>query len=96
MTQPTCWKGDEIWGLTACDGPFDGTMTIDGKERTFHSYTARGVTKGDIRDDGTGLGDTTRRSGLANLRHRAEHHGGDLTVDSDPDGTRLTWSVPVG
>ena len=50
----------------------------------------------DVRDDGTGIGDTTRRSGLANLRHRAEHHGGDLTVDSGPDGTRLIWNVPVG
>ena len=50
----------------------------------------------DVRDNGTGIGDTTRRSGLANLRHRAEHHGGDLSVDSGPDGTRLAWSVPLG
>jgi signal transduction histidine kinase len=49
-----------------------------------------------VRDNGTGIGDTTRRSGLANLRHRAEHHGGDLTVGSGRDGTRLIWSVPVG
>jgi signal transduction histidine kinase len=49
-----------------------------------------------VRDNGTGIGDTTRRSGLANLRHRAELHGGDLTVDSSPDGTRLIWNVPVG
>ena len=50
----------------------------------------------DIRDDGSGLGDTTRRSGLANLRHRAERHGGALTVDSGPAGTRLVWTVPSG
>ena len=31
--------GDDIWGLTACDGP--------------HDYAARGATEGDIRDDGT-------------------------------------------
>jgi signal transduction histidine kinase len=49
-----------------------------------------------VRDNGTGIGDTTRRSGLANLLHRAEHHGGDLSVDSGPDGTRLAWSVPLG
>jgi signal transduction histidine kinase len=48
-----------------------------------------------IGDNGTGIGDTTRRSGLANLRHRAEGHGGTLDVDSGPDGTRLTWSVPL-
>ncbi len=45
--------GPEIWGLTACDGPMDATIVIDGHPRTFHSYTARGATEGDIRDDGT-------------------------------------------
>jgi signal transduction histidine kinase len=49
----------------------------------------------DVRDDGGGMGETTRRSGLANLRHRAERHGGTLAVDSGSDGTRLTWSVPL-
>ena len=34
----------------------------------------------DIRDDGTGLGATTRRSGLTNLRHRAQRHGGTLIL----------------
>jgi signal transduction histidine kinase len=49
----------------------------------------------DIRDDGTGLGDTTRRSGLTNLRHRAQHHGGTLTLTRrDPAGTLLSWSIP--
>ena len=50
----------------------------------------------DVRDDGSGIGDTTRRSGLANLRHRAERHGGALTVNSGPTGTRLVWTVPFG
>jgi signal transduction histidine kinase len=50
----------------------------------------------DIRDNGTGLGDTTRRSGLANMHHRAEHHHGTFTVTShDPTGTHLSWSVPL-
>ena len=49
----------------------------------------------DIRDDGIGLGATTRRSGLANLRRRAEHHGGTLTLaPRDPTGTWLSWSIP--
>ena len=49
----------------------------------------------DIRDDGTGLGATTRRSGLTNLRHRAQHHGGTLTLTPrDPTGTWLSWSIP--
>ena len=45
--------GATIWGLTACDGPMDATITIDGRARTFHSYTARGATQDDVRDDGT-------------------------------------------
>jgi len=46
------WVGysSEIWGLTACDGPGDFRQTIDGVEREFFSYSARGP--GD-RDDGT-------------------------------------------
>ena len=50
----------------------------------------------EVHDDGSGMGDTNRRSGLANLRHRAERHGGALTVDSGPAGTRLVWTVPSG
>lgn len=55
VENPNGWRdyGDAIWGLTACDGPMDATVTIDGRERTFHSYHARGATKDDIRDDGT-------------------------------------------
>ena len=45
--------GDRIWGLTACDGPMDATLTIDGRRRTFYGYAARGATDGEIRDDGT-------------------------------------------
>ena len=45
--------GENIWGLTACDGPMDATITIDGRQRTFQSYHARGATEGEIRDDGT-------------------------------------------
>ena len=47
-------------------------------------------------DDGTGIRATGRRSGLANLQTRAEHHRGTLTVAPlDPAGTRLSWSVPI-
>jgi signal transduction histidine kinase len=50
----------------------------------------------DLRDDGVGLGASTRRSGLANLRRRAEQRGGTFTVqDVEPRGTRLVWSVPL-
>ncbi|MGI8626840.1 MAG: sensor histidine kinase [Geodermatophilaceae bacterium] len=56
-----------------------------------------------VSDDGIGLGDTQRRSGLANLRQRAELNGGSFTVatgrsdDSPPthEGTRLRWTIPL-
>jgi hypothetical protein len=62
IENPGRWKdyGPTIWGLTACDGP--GDTTIDG--RTYHSYTARGATGGDIRDDGT-IAPTAAASSIA-------------------------------
>ena len=50
----------------------------------------------EVRDDGVGPGSTDRRSGLDNLRRRAERHGGafDLTP-GDPAGTCLRWTVPL-
>ncbi|WP_165400119.1 sensor histidine kinase [Motilibacter rhizosphaerae] len=56
-----------------------------------------------VDDDGAGLGATQRRSGLDNLRRRAEAHGGHLALDRpatapgrDPaPGTRLRWTVPL-
>jgi len=45
--------GDRIWGLTACDGPMDATLTIDGRRRTFYGYAARGASATEVRDDGT-------------------------------------------
>ena len=48
-----------------------------------------------VSDDGIGLGPTTRRSGLANLRRRAERRGGTLTLTQrQPTGTRPCWSIP--
>ncbi len=49
-----------------------------------------------VQDNGRGLGDTTRNSGLGNMRQRAEHHGGTFRIASAPDtGTRLEWQVPL-
>ncbi|QGZ94788.1 glucoamylase family protein [Terricaulis silvestris] len=42
--------GARIFGLTACDGPGDFVLEVDGRRREFFSYSARGP--GD-RDDGT-------------------------------------------
>jgi hypothetical protein len=43
--------GELCWGITASDGPGDGTRTIDGVERRFFDYLAREVPNGP--DDGT-------------------------------------------
>lgn len=49
-----------------------------------------------VQDNGSGIGETGRRSGLANLRHRAEALGGQLTLGQrDEGGTRLEWRVPL-
>lgn len=55
IRNPMQWRGygADIWGLTASDGPFDRTVTIDGRPRTFHSYWARGVSTAEHNDDGT-------------------------------------------
>jgi hypothetical protein len=45
--------GDSLWGLTACDGPVDRTVTIGGRERTFRTYAARGASFTEVIDDGT-------------------------------------------
>jgi len=55
IANPGAWRGysSAIWGLTACDGPANTTLTLDGRSREFHTYWARGAGLGDIRDDGT-------------------------------------------
>jgi signal transduction histidine kinase len=50
-----------------------------------------------VRDDGVGMPATARHSGLANIRRRAERHGGAFDVTAvHPNGTCLSWSVPHG
>jgi len=61
----------------------------------------------EISDDGRGLGETTRRSGLDNLRRRAEARGGRFDITSPwpepseqpaappPGGTQLLWTIPL-
>jgi signal transduction histidine kinase len=57
-----------------------------------------------ITDDGVGvgLGESERRSGLDNLRQRANRHGGSFVIakgipsgTSTREGTRLQWTIPL-
>jgi hypothetical protein len=52
LRNPMQWKGygSRLWGLSACDGPADVTVQVEGRSRTFRTYSARGP--GDF-DDGT-------------------------------------------
>ena len=52
MANPSGWKGygDDIWGLTACDGPGNIRHDYRGQPRRFRGYAARGPGS---RDDGT-------------------------------------------
>ena len=55
IANPGAWRGytKDVWGLTACDGPANVTLTLAGRSRQFHTYNARGAALGDERDDGT-------------------------------------------
>lgn len=52
LANPEGWTGygPRLWGLTACDGPADVTLTIDGRARRFRTYAGRGAGRF---DDGT-------------------------------------------
>jgi signal transduction histidine kinase len=64
-------------------------------ELSIHATTARLTVT--VSDDGVGVGDDDRRSGLENLRERAESRHGSMAVAEVPDlgGTTLVWTVPI-
>jgi len=55
ISNPKHWLGYHTnqWGLTACDGPAMKIMTLDGRQRQFYDYKARGAASIQIVDDGT-------------------------------------------
>lgn len=55
VANPHGWAGygPRFWGLTACDGPVDAEIEIDGRRRQFHTYWARGASFTEVQDDGT-------------------------------------------
>jgi signal transduction histidine kinase len=59
-----------------------------------------GVTAGEmtltVSDNGIGIGQPTRSSGVANLKGRAEKYGGTCEVAPGPaGGTIVTWKAPI-
>lgn len=56
--------------------------------------TIRGTIRVEVCDDGVGVSQVAVRSGLANLRQRAESRGGSLILRArTPHGTALVWEV---
>lgn len=45
--------GPTVWGFSACDGPGDTTLVVDGVKRSFIGYGARGPSIDWTNDDGT-------------------------------------------
>jgi hypothetical protein len=52
---PMQWRGydNQIWGLTACDGPADTAQVYNGQTRSFYAYAGRGTAAVHAIDDGT-------------------------------------------
>jgi hypothetical protein len=55
IANPMAWKlyGENIWGLTASDGPSATMQDYAGQPRKFRHYSARGAGNADSFDDGT-------------------------------------------
>lgn len=71
-----------------------GAVTIDVQEKVNQKWVNLRVA-----DDGRGLDPhRTRNSGLANMKQRAQRHGGTfyLSEGIDNKGTQLNWRVPLG
>ncbi len=55
IDNPGGWDayGPLEWGLSACDGGIDGDFVVDGRQRHFQTYWARGASHTEVLDDGT-------------------------------------------
>ncbi|MGK2856919.1 MAG: glucoamylase family protein [Thermoanaerobaculia bacterium] len=66
IDNPMEWEGygENLWGLTACDGPVDAELDYKGTKRRFFTYAARGASATEVRDDGT-IAPTAAASSIA-------------------------------
>jgi len=102
LENPMGWRGygRDLWGLTACDGPADVTLELDGRSRTFRSYSARGP--GDF-DDGTvaptavgGSVPFAPEICIPSLKAMRRNHGDDLYGDYGfRDALNPSFTAPV-
>ncbi len=104
---PGKWRGygPDVWGLTACDGPTDSTIVVDGMSREFHTYWGRGASFLGGRDDGTiaptaagGSLAFTPEASVPALMTMAKLYGSDLFTPYgfvDSFNPTLNVAVPV-
>jgi signal transduction histidine kinase len=58
---------------------------------------ADGVLRVEVTDDGRGVDNPSRSSGLTHMRERAKRHGGTFDISTPTGGgSRLQWIVPLG
>jgi hypothetical protein len=77
--------GENVWGLSACDGPLDVELEVDGRKVRFFTYAARGAASTEVRDDGT-IAPTAAASSIpfapretiAAVAEMARRYGADL------------------
>jgi signal transduction histidine kinase len=63
---------------------------------TVHVAATGGEVRVRVVDNGRGMGEARRRSGLSNLSVRAARQGGTFALSTDDGiGTSLTWCVPL-
>jgi signal transduction histidine kinase len=72
---------------------FDGLIDTTVPDRLADQVVAVPLS---VDDDGVGITETGRRSGLRNMEVRAKASGGKLQlVDRAPSGTHIEWQVPM-
>lgn len=105
IANPEGWKGygQDVWGLTACDGPADVQLDYQGRQRTFRTYAARGPA---YSDDGT-LAPTAAASSIPfapeiaipaamEMRHRYGQHLYSTYGFLDSFNPSFEYAVPLG
>ncbi|MFJ7265316.1 universal stress protein [Streptomyces sp. NPDC099050] len=102
--QEASLRGCELHAISVWQPPvfsFQNETAAVGAQRRMLTETAAGWAHEypDVKlsDDGVGVADGGRRSGLRNLAERAEARGGGLSVSPRPAGvgTRLGWRIPI-
>jgi signal transduction histidine kinase len=68
----------------------------DASHVDLHLHMHDGMVRLEVTDNGRGIPPTGRRSGIANMRARAERLNGGMDIGRAPTGgTYVTWTMPV-